>query len=172
MGEFVGCMRLVRPRPEDPDYPLPFEKSCAATLNRSIVDPAKLPRHTIAEGSRLAVIALFRQRKGEANSPLGIQEHSGTPAQPRFNYIPVALHYGVIELARVHGIDALFALAEERLARYYNGVGITNQRIGDAIELHGQRFPVILSPTGIINNLSEEYRSLYRIIAAEIAQPR
>ena len=75
-------------------------------------------------------------------------------------------------IARVHGIDALFALAEERLARYYNGVGITNQRIGDAIELHGQRFPVILSPTGIINNLSEEYRSLYRTIAAEIAQPR
>lgn len=163
-------MRLVRARPEDPDYPLPFEKSCAATLNRSIVDPAKLPRDTIAEGSRLAVIALFRQRKGEANSPLGLPENFGTPAQPRFPYIPAALHYGVIELARVNGIDTLFALAEERLANYYGRVGIKNQRIGDAIELHGQRFPVILSVSGIINNLSDEYRPLYRTIAAEIAQ--
>ncbi len=71
-NEFVGCTRIVRPRPENPDYPLPFETTCAATLDRSIIDPAQLPRQRIAEVSRLAVISRYRRRKGEANSAIGI----------------------------------------------------------------------------------------------------
>ncbi|MDN5936155.1 MAG: PEP-CTERM/exosortase system-associated acyltransferase, partial [Nitrosospira sp.] len=55
-NEFIGCTRIVRPRPNDPHYQFPFEKTCAAVLDRSIIDPAKLPRHRIAEVSRLAVV--------------------------------------------------------------------------------------------------------------------
>src|SRR5512146_1798154 len=43
-GEFVGCTRLVLARSEDPHYLLPFERTCAQTIDRSIVDPAALPR--------------------------------------------------------------------------------------------------------------------------------
>src|SRR5687768_10718955 len=81
-NEFVGCTRIVRPRPENLHYPLPFETTCAATLDRSIIDPAVLPRHRIAEVSRLAVISRYRRRKGEANSAIGFShEDFGTPKQ-------------------------------------------------------------------------------------------
>ncbi|MBS0176495.1 MAG: PEP-CTERM/exosortase system-associated acyltransferase, partial [Nitrospira sp.] len=49
----VGCTRIVLANPADPDLPLPFEQTCAHTLDRSIIDPAKLPRDRIAEISRL-----------------------------------------------------------------------------------------------------------------------
>src|SRR3954470_23844494 len=35
-GDFVGCTRLVMTRPDDPSYPLPVEKACAQTIDRSI----------------------------------------------------------------------------------------------------------------------------------------
>ena len=37
-GEPVGCTRLILARPEDPTYPLPFERSCKAVLDRCIAD--------------------------------------------------------------------------------------------------------------------------------------
>jgi N-acyl amino acid synthase of PEP-CTERM/exosortase system len=39
--EYVGCIRLVFARPDDP---LPVEQLCAATIDRTLVDPAKIPR--------------------------------------------------------------------------------------------------------------------------------
>ena len=44
-GDFVGCTRLVLTRPGDPSYPLPVEKTCANTIDRSILDgvPKGLP---------------------------------------------------------------------------------------------------------------------------------
>ena len=71
-GEFIGCTRLVRPRPRDPGYQLPFEKSCTGVLDSTIIDPMKLPRNTIAEVSRLAVIGGYRRRKGESNSSISL----------------------------------------------------------------------------------------------------
>ena len=57
--EPVGCTRVVMTDPDDRSCPLPFEITCAATLDRSIIDPAALaldrktagPRHR--RGQRL-----------------------------------------------------------------------------------------------------------------------
>jgi N-acyl amino acid synthase of PEP-CTERM/exosortase system len=171
--QFIGCTRIVRARPGDPDYPLPFEKTCAATLDRSIVDPARLPRDKIAEISRLAVIAQFRKRKQDAKSPLSISDKDfGTPQQPRFPYIPVGLYLGTIELARLNGIDTLFVLTEPRLANHFRKFGVNIQTIGGAVEHRGQRIPSMMSTHGIIDNLWAIFRPLYRTIAAEVAQER
>lgn len=169
--EFIGCTRLIRTRPDDPLYPLPFEKTCAATLDRSIVDPARLPRHTIAEVSRLAVIAHYRQRKGESSHELGMTDRDfGSPAQPRFPYIPIALYLGTIELARLNGIDTLFVLTEKRLASHFGKLGVKIQFIGGPVEHRGQRFPSMMSANGIIDSLRFLFRPLYRAIATEVGQ--
>lgn len=171
--QFIGCTRIVRARPGDPHYPLPFEKTCAATLDRSIVDPAKLPRDTMAEISRLAVIAQFRKRKDDQKSPLSISDKDfGTPEQPRFPYIPVGLYLGTIELARLNGIDTLFVLTEPRLANHFRKFGVNIQTIGGAVEHRGQRIPSMMKTHGIIDNLWKIFRPLYRTIAADVAQKR
>src|SRR5256885_2892028 len=75
-GDYVGCTRLVLTRPEDPRYLLPFERTCANTIDRTIVDPQRLPRQAIAEISRLAVIARYRNRRGEKELPAPVEDHS------------------------------------------------------------------------------------------------
>lgn len=169
--QYIGCTRIVRTRPEDSHHPLPFEKICAATLDRSIVDPAALPRDTIAEISRLAVIAQFRKRKSDQRSPLSISDNDfGTPEQPRFPYIPVGLYLGTIELARLNGIETLFVLTEPRLANHFRKFGVDIKTIGGPIEHRGQRIPSMMQTNGIIDNLWAIFRPLYRTIAAEVAR--
>lgn len=168
-GEFVGCTRIVRPRLEDPHYELPFEKTCATVLNRSIINPAEFPRYKIGEVSRLAVIAGYRRRKGEANSAVGISDEDfGTPELPRFPYIPIGLYLGTTELARLKGIDTLFVLTEERLASHFRKLGVNLSIIGDPIEHHGRRIPSMMSVSGIINDIRNIIRPLYRTIASDI----
>jgi N-acyl amino acid synthase of PEP-CTERM/exosortase system len=166
---YVGCTRLVLAKPGAPRHPLPFEKSCAQTLDRSIVDPQALPRHTIAEVSRLAVVSRYRRRKGEDKVAVSISEDSfGTHEQPRFPYIPVALYLGTIELAALHGIDTLFVLTEPRLASHFSKLGVRIQQIGGPIEHRGTRVPSMMSVQSILSGLNFVVRPLYKVISAEM----
>jgi N-acyl amino acid synthase of PEP-CTERM/exosortase system len=171
-GEFIGCTRIVLTRPADPYYPLPFEKACVAALDRSIVDPMQLPRNSIGEVSRLAVLARFRKRKNDdKKDPLPLSDSDfGTPAQPRFPYIPLGLYLGTIELARLNDIQTLFVLTEQRLASHFRKLGVNIQTIGAPIEHRGRRIPSMLNTNGTINNMRMLLRPLYRVIAAEVAK--
>lgn len=169
-GEFVGCTRLVRARPGDPLHPLPFEKTCAKTLDRSIVDPQRLPRDSIAEVSRLAVISKFRRRKGEERNVEGISDGSfGDQKRPRFPYIPVGLYLGTVELALKHGINTLFVLTEPRLAQHFSKLGVNITQIGGPIEHRGERVPSMIDCSSIVGGLNFLTRPLYNVIAAEVA---
>jgi N-acyl amino acid synthase of PEP-CTERM/exosortase system len=168
-GEFIGCTRIIRVRPDDPQQLLPFELSCAKTIDRSIIDPATLPRSSIAEISRLAIISPYRRRKGESRTPASMSDSDFVMIiHPRFPFIPVALYFGTAELARLHGIETLFFLTEPRLANHFKKLGVQIQTIGAAIEHHGLRIPSMMSTSGIVNNLKMILRPLYRTIAKEI----
>ncbi len=172
-GEFIGCTRIIRTRPRDPCHPLPFEKVCATALDRSIVEPSRLARDTIAEVSRLAVIAPFRRRKGEGRNPLPISDADfGTPARPRFPYIPLALYLATVELARLNGIETLFVLTEERLASHFARLGVRILAIGAPVEHRGTRIPSMMHTDAIIGGLKPIFQPLYRAIAADITRPR
>ena len=166
----MGCSRIVRTRPEDLSHPLPFERICAATLDRSLVDPALLPRETVGEISRLAVVAEFRRRKGDQRNTVSLtDEDFGTPEQPRFPYIPVGLYLGTIALARLNQIETLFLLTEPRLASHLRKFGVNIRTIGAPIEHRGQRVPSMMRTRDVLNNLWAVFRPLYRTIAQQIA---
>ena len=168
-GEFAGCTRIVRNRPGDPQYKLPFENTCAAVLDRSIVDPTKLPRDNIAEISRLAVVTGYRRRKGEGSSPISISnEDFGTRTQFRFPFIPIGLYLATTELARLNGIDTVFILTEERLANHFSKLGSSHKYIGSPIEHHGLRIPSMMSVSETIKGMRSNLRSLYDVIAEDI----
>ena len=168
-GEFVGCTRIIRVRPDDPQQLLPFELSCAKTIDRSIIDPATLRRSSIAEISRLAIISPYRRRKGESRKPAPMSDSDFVMiSHPRFPFIPVGLYFGTIELARLHGIETLFFLTEPRLASHFKKLGVRIQTIGPAIEHHGLRIPSMMSTSTVINDLKTILRPLYHTIAKEI----
>lgn len=170
-SDFVGCTRLVLVPPTDRELPLPFERACAATLDRSLIDPARLPRETIAEVSRLAVVSQYRRRRDDnRTSPVSITDADfGTPAQPRFPYIPIALYLGTIELARLNNVRTLFMLTERRLAVHFKKLGVNIHPIGAPVEYRGERIPSMLDAMETITNMRAMARPLYRVIATEIA---
>jgi N-acyl amino acid synthase of PEP-CTERM/exosortase system len=170
-GEFVGCTRMILRRPEDPQYPLPFEKICQASIDRTRVDPAKLPRDCIAEISRLAVISRFRNRSGEGKHAIALSDSDfATKPHPRFPYIPVGLYLGTVELARLHGITTLFMLTETRLSVHFQKLGAKLQSIGSPVEHRGQRVPSMMKTSDVITNMRALFRPLYRTIGAQVDQ--
>jgi len=170
-GTYVGCARLVLPRRADPLHPLPFERICADTLDRSTVDPRSLPRHSIAEVSRLAVVSAYRARRGERTmlAPL-TTESFGTVSRPRFPYIICGLYLGIIELAALHGIENLFVLTEARLVHQLARLGVTLTQIGTAVEHRGMRVPSVLRVSSIVAGLNFVVRPLYQVIAQQVRE--
>jgi N-acyl amino acid synthase of PEP-CTERM/exosortase system len=171
IGEFVGCTRLILCRPDDPYYPLPFERTCVQTLDRAIIDPHALSRHRIAEVSRLAVLPRFRTRRGERGSPVPLTEESfDSTIVPRFPYIPVALYLATTELAALHGIHTMFMLTEPRLMRHFAKLGVHIIQIGDAVEHRGLRVPSVVNVRKIIDGLNFIMRPLYHTVARQVRE--
>ncbi len=165
----VGCNRLVLARPEDPDYPLPFERTCAATINRSIIDPARQPRGAIAEVSRLAVRAQYRRRKGETKAAVALSDEDfGTQNQPRFPYIPIGLYLAIVAMARREGIETLFVLTEPRLADHFSKLGVKITQIGGPVEHRGTRIPSMMDVDAIIKGLRFFVKPIWRAIEAQV----
>lgn len=169
-GDFVGCTRIIRGWPAEPARMLPFEKACIDTIDRSVIDPSRLPRDAIGEVSRLAVVAQYRRRKeDDKRSPVSIADSDfGTAEQPRFPYIPVALYLGTIELARLNDIKTLFVLTERRLAVHFKRLGVNIRPIGGPVEHRGERVPSMLDPIETITNMRAMARPLYKVIAEEV----
>jgi N-acyl amino acid synthase of PEP-CTERM/exosortase system len=167
--QFIGCTRLILCRPDDPHYPLPFEKTCAEALDRAIIDPQALSRGRIAEVSRLAVVSQFRTRRGERDTPAPLSDESfGTGINPRFPYIPVALYLATTELAALHGVHTMFLLTEPRLARHFAKLGVNIIQIGDEVEHRGVRVPSVVNVRKIIDGLNFIMRPLYNVVAQEV----
>jgi N-acyl amino acid synthase of PEP-CTERM/exosortase system len=165
-GESVGCARLIFRRPEDPYYPLPFEKSCADAIDRNIADPTSLRRDTFGEVSRLAVLSAFRQRKGEANVPIAIgsDDYEARSRIARFPFITVSLFFGAAVVARRFGIEHVFVLTEPRLSDHFKRIGFDIHAVGKPIEHHGTRIPSVLSSSKVLVSLRPRIRPLFDVI--------
>lgn len=169
-GEPVGCTRLIAARPDDPAYPLPFERSCKDVLDRSLADPQRLPRHTMGEVSRLAVLDTFRHRKGEAATAVSMtaDDFGGRGPVPRFPFIPVSLYLGAAAIARRFGIEYVFVLTEPRLASHFVRIGFDIRAVGGAIEHRGTRVPSLLSSSKVVAGLRPIIRPLYDVIEQSV----
>jgi N-acyl amino acid synthase of PEP-CTERM/exosortase system len=165
-GEPVGCARLIIACPEAPETLFPFEQSCKEVLDRSIVDPAKLPRHTMGEVSRLAVLGTFRQRKGESSTAVSVAEDDFGTQGPvtRFPFIPVSLYLGAAAMARRVGVENVFVLTEERLASHFMRIGFDIRVVGRPIEHRGLRVPSLLSSSKVVAGLRPMIRPLYAVV--------
>lgn len=165
----VGCTRLVLAEPDAPDTPLPFEAFCAETLDRSIIDPATLPRDKIAEVSRLAVMPAWRRRKNEESRPVAMNDEDfGDRKQPRFPFIPVGLYLGAVALAHRHGIEYLFTLTEPRLAQHFGKLGVRVRQIGEPVEHRGLRIPSMLHVPQIMSGMRRFLRPMWKEVNLQI----
>jgi N-acyl amino acid synthase of PEP-CTERM/exosortase system len=162
--EPVGCTRLILARQQES---LPFEESCEQAIDRAIVDPRTLPRNSIGEVSRLAVVSAYRQRKGEQESAMTSASETNfalDQPMPRFPFIPVSLYLAAAAVARHLNIEHVFVLTEPRLASHFSRIGFDIRTIGSSIEHRGTRVPSLLSSSKVVENLRPMIRPLYDIV--------
>jgi N-acyl amino acid synthase of PEP-CTERM/exosortase system len=171
-GAPVGCTRLIVPRADDPDAPLPFETTCRDTLDRSVADPTRMERRSLGEVSRLAVVSGFRRRKGETGVALPAGDSDFTPlgdgGRERFPFIPVSLYLGAAATARRVGVEHVFVLTEPRLARHFERIGFDIRPVGALVEHRGMRVPSVLSIPKLVQTLRPTIRPLYEVIEAAV----
>lgn len=169
-GAPVGCTRLILTSPHAPSDPLPFEDSCRNVLDLTISDPSRLPRETIGEVSRLAVLNTFRQRKGEASVPSSLEDNdfASRGETPRFPFIPVSLYLGAAAIARHVGVEHVFVLTEPRLARHFERIGFDIRVVGGSIEHRGTRVPSLLSSSNVVADMRPMIKPLYDVIEASV----
>jgi len=170
-GQYAGCARLVLVDPGKPQAPLPVEITCAATIDRSIIDSMAPDRSRIAEFSRLAVVGNYRRRQGEQDKPISFSEEDfGTATRPRQPYLALAVYMGLIALARHYGITTLFALTEHKLAMNLVRLGVNLRQIGEGVEHRGIRIPWIMSVDEIIEGMNFLARALFEVISREVGE--
>ena len=148
-------------------------------LDRHLVDPSHLPRQTMGEVSRLAVVGQFRQRKGESETPASMNDSDfgGSGPRTRFPFIPVSLYLGAAAIALRCGVEHVFVLTEPRLASHFVRIGFDIRAVGRTIEHRGERVPSLLSSSKVVAGLRPLIRPMYQVIeqavdAAFLAHPR
>ena len=141
---YAGSARLVLANVNKPELPLPFEKYCSTSLDKSFFDPDEFFPGQIAEFSRMAVIEEFRRRDGMEKKNL----HAGNPLNEHrvsnFPVIPVCLILASLSMLIASSADYGFAMMEPRLERLMRRYGIIFESAGEPIDYHGWRSPYII----------------------------
>lgn len=171
-GEYSGCARLIIAPSHDPRREFPFERVCKLAIDRTIVDPWALPRESIAEVSRLAVLPDFR---GFGPAPMQsipaaeLKRAVSDCVAPSMPYILTGLVLGLLALAHLHSIDLAFMVLDQRLVRRLGGLlGIRPRIIGHSVDWHGARVPALLSVRETLDRLRELLQPLFNAIWADI----
>jgi len=156
---------MVLAQPEDVDAPLPFEILCRDTIDRSIIDPARLDRTHIGEISRLAVRSRYRRRRGEEHVSVGIgEEDFGSNDNPRFPYIPIGLYLAATALAKHLNIEWVFVLTEPRLASHLGKLGLEITQIGPPVEHRGARVPSMFNTERTLKSMRALIRPIWGVV--------
>lgn len=173
-SKLAGTVRLIESH--SPEELLPIEQFCSHAITHPVLNPAKFPRDTICEISRLAIPENFRKRTidkfaGAATGAINEQIYSETELRC-FPYIAICLYMSAIAVAmsvnRVHG----FVMMEPRLARSLSFIGIQFQSIGEVIDYHGKRGPYYINGIQLRKSLSSGYVKLLNAVEKDLFEVR
>lgn len=161
----AGCVRMVRPPPDQPGFLLPMEHHCSHTLNHPERHPQRVPRDSLVEISRLAVHSSFRKRSGEAESPVGALDQDPLSEQYRtFPLISLALLAGAIAILELSQRQHMFVMMEPRLARRLHITGFPFVQIGEPMDYHGTRVGYHVTVDECLNSWNATMHQLYDFI--------
>ncbi|WP_455285662.1 PEP-CTERM/exosortase system-associated acyltransferase [Cupriavidus necator] len=159
-GHNVACFRLVLPCPENLQSPLPVEAACAHTLDRTCFDPMGVNRRSIAEVSRLAVRAGYRQG-GSLACQKGAVAH--------LPWIPIGLYLCALAIAEVNHVEHLLLLTEPRLAKHLRRIGFVIEQIGGPIQHRGTRIPSVIHTSATIGGFRPRLQTMWHVVRQSVS---
>lgn len=174
-GQPASCVRVVVPPLDNPMAPLPLERYCGQSLHRDIeLHPARTPRATICEISRLAAHPYFRRRRGESQTRIGAVdlsriEHSEQEMRT-FPLVSVAMICASPAVALLLGRPHMFIMIEKWLAVLLRRLGIPLQQIGEPTDYHGERTAYYIRAEDIVAGFKDDTQHLYELVHASLAE--
>ncbi|TQV69893.1 PEP-CTERM/exosortase system-associated acyltransferase [Exilibacterium tricleocarpae] len=159
----VGCVRLVEANPLAPELPLPFERHCAAALDRHRFDPDEFLPGQVAEFSRLAVVAGLRRRHSDQGREINLPQQTLEQRQRRgrFPVIPVSLLLAALSMLMASDADYGVAMLDPQLAQQLRQFGIHFERVGKTIDYQGPRAPYLIHRDNALRYLRDGVGELF-----------
>lgn len=157
-GECAGTIRLVLP--QHGSGALPLEDKFSDAFSCSSLLPSNLVSDGVCEISRLAVPREFRIRQFKtkvlpSEKLAKIKQSSNVKFNiEQFPYLSIALYLMATSVCLHLNMSHAYVLMEPKLARRMKAFGIHFNEVGEAISFRGQRVPYRLSPTTLVNELS------------------
>lgn len=172
-GVYAGCVRLVVPPVNNPGLPLPFESHCLESARKDVIDSTQLPRGSFGEISRLAVLATFRRREKEKNTPFVLKDVNpetvySEDERRNFPNIAMGLYLAAVCLSDICNHGGMFVMMEPRLNRRLKRFGLPFEQCGDEMDYHGIRAMFHLPREGFNSQLTPELLELYNIIKSDL----
>jgi len=174
-GVYSGCVRLVIPPIKVPTLALPFEANCLHSARKETLDSTKLVRGSFGEISRLAVLASFRRRKKEKNTPFVLNNVDPdivytVDEQRSFPNIAMGLYIASVALADICNHVGSFVMMEPRLNQRLRLFGLPFDQIGDEVDYHGTRALFFLARDNFCSKLKPELKELYKLIYDDLVE--
>lgn len=167
--EFVANVRLVLIDPAEPRAPFPIETHCGC----GFWDPQPfkgVPRESIAEISRFAVISDFRRRRDDGDGPHGLKEVPTDASPDERRHTPplvVGLFRATLQLSVAHGVTHWYAVMEPTLFRLLRRFGVHFEQIGEDVEYRGLRRPCKVGIGDMLEKMHRERREVWEFMTDE-----
>lgn len=167
-GNSVAAVRLVLAG-DSARNDFPMEGPCIGKMSANAQKAlAAVPRHKVAEMSRLAVSRDFRRRVNENQTTSGISdfasytdEDGGQRAMP---YISLGLFAAIVKMSVENGITHWLAVMEPTLLRLLKRYGISFEHVGPVVEYHGRRKPVFTEAAALLDGIRRQRPDVWTLI--------
>lgn len=169
----IGCARLVVSNPLRPELPLPFERYCSHSIDKSLFDPDEFLPGQIVEFSRIAVIEEFR-RKNLSQRNNSVSQSVINPQDRRYSnfpVIPVSLFMASLSMLISSEADYGFAMMEPKLMRLLRRFGIIFESVGDHVNYHGWRSPCIIYRDNVLRYFKRGVGDLFFEVNKSLQEP-
>lgn len=160
--DYAGCVRLIMPT-EDSQI-LPIELQGTQYIERKDLLPDNFPRNEVAEVSRILIPKIFRRRKIDiaacaANTGINIELYDENDIRC-FPFIAVGLYMACTAMFKNRGKKHIYFMADPRLGKSMQVVGLTMTQIGPEFEYVGRRVPYYIDFEDFLLNLKPSFKCM------------
>lgn len=144
----IGTIRLIRPNHDDLGSSFPMQGVCSHDV---VQNPDSV--RNFCEVSRLCITKDFRRRKADQSKSTGVHlkdflknpSLSKTLTRHLIPYAPLGLFKEAFSWALDHGSSDCVAVMEPHLIRSLRKIGFRCAHLGETVEFHGTRQPIIFN---------------------------
>ncbi|MGD1956957.1 MAG: PEP-CTERM/exosortase system-associated acyltransferase [Sphingomonadales bacterium] len=161
-GTCSGTVRVILPQ-ANPDAGLLPALTCSEDM--LALTKGSIPLETTGEISRFTIAPEFRRRAGDTlYQQVYDVDAPGADARRIIPYMALGLFTGILEVVKLHKLSHLCAVIDPPLLRILRRLHVHFHPVGDLVNYHGKRQPVIVSTQELYSRMQSLPDAYLRIV--------